>query len=136
NPAYLERRAASIRDDRATPSSRIRPGTGSASEGVNTMRLSIADARGAVVALTTTLNSSYGAAIVAPGTGVLLNNEMDDFALSGGVPNQFGLVGGRANAVAGGKARLSSMCPTIVEDPAAPGRPVLVLGSPGGPRII
>ena len=136
DPAYLEGRAASIRDDRATPSSRIRPGTVPVAEGVNTMHLSIADARGAVVALTTTLNSSYGAAIVAPGTGVLLNNEMDDFAVSAGVPNQFGLVGGRANAVAGGKRPLSSMCPTIVEDKGARGRPILVLGSPGGPRII
>jgi gamma-glutamyltranspeptidase/glutathione hydrolase len=136
DPAYLVRRGASIRDDRATPSSRIRPGAVAPTEGVNTMHLSIADARGSVVAWTTTLNSSYGAAIVAPGTGVLLNNEMDDFALTGGVPNQFGLVGGRANAVAGGKRPLSSMCPTIVEDPAAPGRPILVLGSPGGPRII
>jgi gamma-glutamyltranspeptidase/glutathione hydrolase len=136
DPVYLQRRAASIRDDRATPSSRIRPGEGSAAEGTNTMQLSIADARGGVVALTTTLNSSYGSAMVAPGTGVLLNNEIDDFALSGGVPNQFGLVGGRANAVAGGKRPLSSMCPTIVEDGKSGGRPILVLGSPGGPRII
>jgi gamma-glutamyltranspeptidase/glutathione hydrolase len=133
---YLRARADSIRDDRATPSTAIRAGSPPAREGTSTLHLSIADAAGGAVALTTTLNSWYGAAIVAPGTGVLLNNEIDDFALSPGLPNQFGLVGGEANAVAGGKRPLSSMCPTIVEaDPKGP-RPLLVLGSPGGPTII
>jgi gamma-glutamyltranspeptidase/glutathione hydrolase len=103
---------------------------------VNTLHFSVADDRGGAVALTTTPNSWYGAALVAPGTGVLLNNEIDDFSLGKGIPNQFGLVGGDANAVAGGKRPLSSMCPTIVEN-APPGpRPLLILGSPGGPTII
>lgn len=136
DPAYLAARAATIRDDRATPSSEVGPGSPRASEGTNTLHLSVADARGGAVALTTTLNSWFGAALVASGTGVLLNNELDDFSLDTGVPNQFGLVGGAANAPAGGKRPLSSMCPTIVEDVPPGPRPRLVLGSPGGPRII
>jgi gamma-glutamyltranspeptidase/glutathione hydrolase len=134
--SYLAKRAATIRSDHATLSSAIRPGAFEGSHGGNTLHLSVADARGGVVALTTTLNSWYGAALVAPGTGVLLNDEIDDFVLSQGLPNQFGLVGGDANALAGGKRPLSSMCPTIVEDPASHGRPLLVLGAPGGPTII
>jgi gamma-glutamyltranspeptidase/glutathione hydrolase len=134
--AYLAARAATIRDDRTTPSNTIHPGKPPGTEGANTLHFSVADARGGAVALTTTLNSWYGAALVAPGTGVLLNNEIDDFALAKGVANQFGLVGGDANAVAGGKRPLSSMCPTILES-AAPGpRPLLILGAPGGPTII
>src|SRR5207302_902735 len=88
---------------------------------------------GNVVALTYTLNGSFGSAVVAPGTGFLLNNEMDDFAVKPGAPNLYGLVQGEANAIAPGKRPLSSMSPTIVEQD---GRPVLVLGSPGGSRII
>jgi gamma-glutamyltranspeptidase/glutathione hydrolase len=136
DPAYLASRAATIRDNRATPSSTILPGALPASEGMNTLHLSIADERGGAVALSTTLNSWYGAALVAPGTGVLLNNEIDDFSLGKGVANQFGLVGGDANAVAGGKRPLSSMCPTIVESRARGARPFLILGAPGGPTII
>jgi len=136
DPAYLAARAATIRDDRATPSSTVPPGSLPAREGTNTLHFSIADDRGGAIALTTTLNSWYGAALVAPGTGMLLNNEIDDFSLAKGVANQFGLVGGDANAVAGGKRPLSSMCPTIVENPAHPARPSLVLGAPGGPTII
>ncbi len=136
DPAYLAARAATIRDDQATPSSTIRPGTLPGSEGMNTLHLSVADDRGGAVALTTTLNSWYGAALVAPGTGVLLNNEIDDFSLAKGIANQFGLLGGNANAVAGGKRPLSSMSPTILES-APPGpRPLLILGTPGGPTII
>ena len=137
DPAYLAARSATIRDDRATPSTEIRPGTLPAHEGTNTLHFSIADARGGAIAFTTTLNSWYGAALVAPGTGVILNNEIDDFALGKGVANQFGLLGGDRNAVSGGKRPLSSMCPTIVESDAPSGkRPLLVLGSPGGPTII
>jgi gamma-glutamyltranspeptidase / glutathione hydrolase len=136
DPAYLASRGATIRDDQATPSSTIRPGTLPAHEGMNTLHFSVADDRGGAVALTTTLNSWYGAALVAPGTGVLLNNEIDDFALGTGIANQYGLVGGSANAVAGGKRPLSSMCPTIVENTPQGRRPFLVLGSPGGPTII
>jgi gamma-glutamyltranspeptidase/glutathione hydrolase len=136
DPAYLAARAATIRDDRATPSSTIRPGPPPAREGANTLHFSVADDRGGAVALSTTLNSWYGAALVAPGTGVLLNNEIDDFALGKGIANQFGLVGGDANAVAGGKRPLSSMCPTIVESETPRPRPLLILGAPGGPTII
>ena len=91
------------------------------------------DGEGNAVAVTYTLNGNFGAAVVAPGTGFLLNNEMDDFAVKPGAPNLFGLVQGEANAIAPGKRPLSSMTPTIVEKD---GKPVLVLGSPGGPRII
>jgi len=133
---HLDARGATIRDDRATPSARVQPSPRPAREGSNTLHLSVADARGGAVALTTTLNSWYGAALVATGTGVLLNNEIDDFALAGGVPNQYGLVGQDANAIAGGKRPLSSMCPTIVESTPAGARPLMILGARGGPRII
>ncbi len=96
----------------------------------------MADGAGGVVALTTTLNSSYGSGIVARGTGILLNNEIDDFAVAPGVPNQYGLLGGEANAVKGGKRPLSSMTPTIVTTLSDHSRPVMVLGSPGGSTII
>ena len=135
DPAYLAARSATIRDRRATPSSKIGPGTPSPAGEGHTLHLSVADARGGTVALTTTLNSWYGAAIVAAGTGVLLNNEIDDFSLATGIPNQYGLLGENANAVAGGKRPLSSMCPTIVEHPSG-GRPELVLGARGGATII
>jgi gamma-glutamyltranspeptidase/glutathione hydrolase len=136
DPAYLAARAATIRDDRATPSSKVPPGSLATGAGGNTLHLSIADDRGGAVALTTTLNSWYGAALVAPGTGVLLNNQIDDFSLAKGVANQWKLVGGDANAIAGGKRPLSSMCPTIVESQPPGARPLLVLGARGGPRII
>ena len=129
-------RAATIRDDRATPSARVKPAALPGHEGMNTLHLSIGDARGGAVALTTTINSWYGAAIVAPGTGVLLNNEIDDFALGGGVVNQYGLAGSDANAVAGGKRPLSSMSPTFVEAKTPGARPLMILGARGGPRII
>jgi gamma-glutamyltranspeptidase / glutathione hydrolase len=134
--AYLASRSATIRDDRATPSTEVLPGAPAGSRGTQTLHLSTADARGGAVALTTTLNSWFGAAIVASGTGVILNNEIDDFSLASGVANQYGLVGESANAVAGGKRPLSSMSPTIVEQLVPGARPLLVLGSPGGPRII
>ena len=136
DPGYIRKRGAGIRDDRATPSRDIRAGNPGHGERGNTLHFSIADARGGAVAFSTTLNSWYGAAMVAPGTGVLLNNEIDDFAMAGGAANQFGLVGGDANAVAGGKRPLSSMCPTIVESSPPGPRPLMVLGSPGGPTII
>jgi gamma-glutamyltranspeptidase/glutathione hydrolase len=136
DPAYLAARGATIRDGKATRSSAIPPGSLPTREGSNTLHFSIADDRGGAVALSTTLNSWYGAALVAPGTGVLLNNEIDDFSLGKGIANQFGLVGGEVNAVAGGKRPLSSMCPTIVESPGPSARPVLILGAPGGPTII
>lgn len=91
------------------------------------------DRDGNAVAVTYTLNFGYGSGIVAAGTGILLNNEMDDFAAKPGTPNAYGLIGGDANAVGPGKRPLSSMSPTIV---LKDGQPVLVTGSPGGSRII
>jgi gamma-glutamyltranspeptidase/glutathione hydrolase len=95
--------------------------------------VSIVDGNGDVVSLTTTLNDEFGSGWMAPGTGFLMNDEMDDFSAKPGAPNMYGLVGGDANAIAPGKRPLSSMCPTIV---LRAGRPWLVLGSKGGPRII
>ncbi len=86
--------------------------------------------------MTTTLNGAFGVGLVASGTGVLLNNEIDDFAVAPGIPNQYGLVGNEANAIEGGKRPLSSMTPTIVELPGGGDRPALVIGSPGGSKII
>jgi gamma-glutamyltranspeptidase/glutathione hydrolase len=97
-----------------------------------TAHLSIVDADGSAVAMTTTINTSFGAGIMVPGTGIILNNEMDDFALPG-VPNVYGLTGGSANAIAPGKRPQSSMSPTIVLHGE---RPELVVGGSGGPLII
>lgn len=136
DPDYIAARAAEIRADRATPSATLLPGVPPRDRGSDTLHFSVADASGRVVALTTTLNTRFGTGIVASGTGILLNNEMDDFALAPGVPNTYGLLGGDANAVAPRKRPLSSMTPTIVEPPGGGPRPALVLGSPGGSRII
>jgi gamma-glutamyltranspeptidase/glutathione hydrolase len=103
-------------------------------EGDHTTHVSIVDARGNAVATTTTLNTWYGSKWVAEGTGVLLNNEMDDFTVKPGVPNHFGLVQGMANAIAPGKRMLSAMTPTIVLAPDGALR--LVVGAPGGATII
>lgn len=111
----------------------LRPVPNRLREGNHTTHLSIVDAQGNIVALTTTLNDEFGSAYVVPGTGFLLNDEMDDFTSKPGVPNMYGLVGSETNGIAPGKRPLSSMCPTIV---LRGGHPWLVLGSPGGPRII
>lgn len=100
----------------------------------HTTHFCVADAEGNWVACTATINTSFGSKIVVPGTGVFLNNEMDDFAAQPGVPNFFGLLGSEANAVAPGKRPLSSMSPTIVLDPQ--GQPVFSVGAAGGPMII
>ncbi|MCF6114207.1 gamma-glutamyltransferase [Mesorhizobium muleiense] len=102
-------------------------------ESQETTHYSIVDDDGNAVAVTYTLNGSFGAAVVADGTGILLNNEMDDFTQKPGVPNLYGLVQGEANAIAPRKTPLSSMSPTIV---AKDGKPFMVIGSPGGSRII
>jgi gamma-glutamyltranspeptidase/glutathione hydrolase len=104
-----------------------------AREGDNTTHFSVVDRFGNAVSNTTTLNFSYGVGLVAEGTGVLLNNELDDFAAKPRVPNAYGLIGGDANAPGAGKRPLSSMTPTIV---LKNGRPFLITGSPGGSRII
>lgn len=100
----------------------------------HTTHFAAADAEGNWASITATVNTAFGSKVVVPDTGVLLNNEMDDFAVAPGVPNHFGLVGGEANAVAPGKRPLSSMSPTIVLD--AEGEPVLSIGAAGGPTII
>jgi gamma-glutamyltranspeptidase/glutathione hydrolase len=102
-------------------------------EGTNTTHFSIVDARGNAVSVTYTLNTMYGAKVIAGDTGIVMNDEMDDFTAKPGVPNTFGLIQGEANAIAPGKTPLSSMTPTIV---TRRGRTVMVIGSPGGPRII
>jgi gamma-glutamyltranspeptidase/glutathione hydrolase len=132
-----KRYAQTVRDridrDRAQPSRDIGFGTPGAHEGDNTTHYSVVDRHGNAVANTYTLNLSYGVGLVAEGTGVLLNNELDDFALAPGVPNAFGLVGFDANAPGPNKRPLSSMTPTIV---LKDGKPYLVTGSPGGSRIV
>jgi gamma-glutamyltranspeptidase/glutathione hydrolase len=110
----------------------IKPGV-APHEGSNTTHYSIVDKHGNAVAVTYTLNDWFGAKVTAANTGVLLNNEMDDFTVKIGVPNMYGLVQGEANAIAPGKRPLSSMSPTIV---SRDGKPVMVVGTPGGSRII
>jgi len=122
-----------INAQRARPARDIRPGIAVPSEGANTTHFSVVDQAGNVVANTYTLNFNYGLGLVAAGTGILLNNELDDFAAKPGAPNAFGLVGGAANAPGPGKRPLSSMTPTMVFKDT---KPVLVTGSPGGSRII
>ena len=123
-PRSIRPRPASSKD--------IKPGV-PPHEGSNTTHYSIVDRFGNAVAVTYTLNEWFGAKVTVPSTGVLLNNEMDDFTAKPGVPNVYGLVQGQANAIAPGKRPLSSMSPTIV---SKDGKPVLVLGTPGGSRII
>lgn len=101
--------------------------------GKHTTHIAAADAEGNWAAITATINTSFGSKVVIPGTGVVLNNEMDDFSAQPGVPNVFGLIGADANAVAPGKRPLSSMSPTIV---LRDGRPILTVGAAGGPKII
>jgi gamma-glutamyltranspeptidase/glutathione hydrolase len=131
---YADALRKTIDPERATPALSILPGEPAAFENGNTTHYSVVDRHGNAVSNTYTLNLSYGVGLVADGTGVLLNNELDDFAANPGAPNAFGLIGlDQANAPAGGKRPLSSMTPTIV---LKDGRPVLVTGSPGGSRII
>ena len=131
--AYGADLRAGIDLGRATPSQAVQPGTPKP-EGANTTHLSVMDRDGGAVSMTTTLNFGFGSGIVAAGTGIFLNNEMDDFSAKPGVPNAYGLIGGEANAVAPGKRPLSSMTPTLMLDEA--GRAVAAIGSPDGSRII
>ena len=130
-------RALAAKIDRAKATTVAGHGTpGDADERVfekHTTHIAAADAEGNWVAITQTINTTYGSKVIVPGTGVALNNEMDDFAIAPGTPNAFGLVGAEANAVAPGKRPLSSMSPTIV---LQDGQPVLTLGAAGGPTII
>ncbi|QQN64470.1 gamma-glutamyltransferase [Bradyrhizobium diazoefficiens] len=130
---YAAKLRASISTDRATPSKEIVAAPPAPREGSNTTHFSVVDAAGNAVSNTYTLNFSYGVGLVADGTGVLLNNELDDFTAAVGASNAYGLVGYEANLPGPGKRPLSSMSPTIV---LRGGKPVLVTGSPGGSRII
>ncbi len=129
---YAAGLAASIHSARATPSDAL-PGIGAgAAQGPQTTHFSVIDAEGNRVAATLTLNFSFGSGRMIAGTGLFLNNEMDDFSMKPGVPNGYGLVGAGANAIAPGKRMLSSMAPSFVETPER----VMVVGSPGGSFII
>lgn len=123
----------SISPNIATPSTTLKPGKLASYESNETTHFSIVDKHGNAVSNTYTINFSYGSGMVADGTGVLMNNEMDDFSAKPGVPNAYGLIGGEANAVQPGKRPLSSMSPTLV---LKDGKVFLVTGSPGGARII
>ena len=131
--AYANERVKTIDDNKARLSSTIKPGKPQPYESDQTTHFSVMDKAGNAVAVTYTLNLNFGSGIVVEGTGILLNNEMDDFSVKPGVPNAFGLVGGAANAIEAKKRPLSSMTPTIV---MKNNKPWLVTGSPGGARII
>jgi gamma-glutamyltranspeptidase/glutathione hydrolase len=132
-PAYNAWRMSSFSWDKATPSATIQPGKFAGYESDQTTHYSIVDRDGNAVAITTTLNGGFGSKIFVKGAGFLLNNEMDDFSSKPGVPNMFGLVGGKANSIQPGKRMLSSMTPTILEKD---GKLFMVVGTPGGSTII
>lgn len=129
---YAAKLRAAIEPQKAGDSQKIKPGV-APHEGSNTTHYSIVDRWGNAVSVTYTLNDWFGAGVMASKTGVILNDEMDDFTAKVGVPNMYGLVQGEANAIAPGKAPLSSMSPTIV---TKDGKTVMVVGTPGGSRII
>jgi gamma-glutamyltranspeptidase/glutathione hydrolase len=139
DPAYLARRRSTIDPEHATPSDLVHPGLPktlnagvSWKESPQTTHYNVVDAKGNAVAVTYTLNNSFGNGITAPGLGFLLNDEMDDFAAKPGSPNMFGLLGSDANAIAPGKRPLSSMTPTII---TRNGQFFMAVGAPGGSRI-
>lgn len=131
---YIESRRNSINLTKASTSEEIRPGQIAGKEPMETTHFTVVDAKGNIVSNTYTINDLYGSAVTAKGTGVLLNDEMDDFAARPGKPNLFGLVQGEKNKVEGGKRPLSSMTPTIVM--RKDGSPWFAVGARGGPRII
>ena len=122
-----------IKLNQITSSDTINPGSELKHESMDTTHFSVADKNGNIVSNTYTLNSGYGSGVIINGTGILMNNEMDDFVSAPGAPNQFGLIGGEANKIEPFKRPLSSMSPTIVLEN---GKPVFATGSPGGSRII
>lgn len=130
--AYLRERLADVDLAHATPSDQVKAGLPQGKESIQTTHFSVVDDAGNAVSQTYTLNTSFGAKVVVPGTGVLLNNEMDDFAVKPGTPNTYGLVQGEQNKIVAGKRMLSSMTPTIlVKD----GELRAVVGTPGGSTI-
>jgi len=131
--SYAKQLVKNIDPQKMTPSKKVSAGRPQTYESDQTTHFSVMDAHGNVVSCTYTLNLNFGSGIVAQGTGVLLNNEMDDFSAKPGAPNAFGLLGGSANAIEPGKRPLSSMTPVIV---MRDGQPWLATGTPGGARII
>jgi len=131
DPAYAAGLRTSIRVDRATPSNTLADAPEAAVAGTNTTHFSVLDQDGNRVAGTITLNAGFGTGLLVPGTGLLLNNQMDDFSIKPGVPNIYGLIGASANAIEPGKRMLSSVTPTFVEGP----RGFMIVGSPGGSLI-
>jgi gamma-glutamyltranspeptidase/glutathione hydrolase len=131
--SYLAKRMESFTFNQATKSSDISPGSIVWEESEETTHYSILDSMGNAVAVTTTLNGSYGSKVFVETGGYFLNNEMDDFSSKPGVPNMFGLIGGKANAIAPEKRMLSAMTPTIVEKN---GKLSMIVGTPGGSTII
>ena len=131
---YASDLAGGIEKNKATLSHTLGGKRGDWNESGSTAHISIVDAAGDAVTSTQTVNYLFGSGMIVPGTGIVLNDEMDDFVLAPGIPNKYGLVGGEANAIAPHKRPLSSMSPTLVFHPK--GELVAVLGAPGGPRII
>jgi gamma-glutamyltranspeptidase/glutathione hydrolase len=131
--AYQKQRMANFTWDKATPSSEISAGNIPGREHDQTTHFSVVDKHGNAVAITTTLNNSYGSFVFVKGGGFLLNDEMDDFSVKAGTPNMYGLVGGKANAIAPNKRMLSAMTPTII---TKHGKLFMVVGTPGGSTII
>jgi gamma-glutamyltranspeptidase/glutathione hydrolase len=129
---YLKERMADFVPGKAGNSELVKPGDIPAAESEETTHLSVIDKDGNAVAVTTTLNNSYGSKTVVGGAGFILNDEMDDFSVKPGVPNMYGAIGGEANAIMPGKRMLSSMTPTLV---LKDGMPYLVVGTPGGTTI-
>jgi len=132
NAERLQGIRKTVRRDRATPSSELGSASESIGAGTDTTHFSVVDSEGNMVSATLSINYAFGSGYVSPSTGILLNDEMDDFATRPGKPNAYGLVQGSANAVAPGKRMLSSMSPTFVIGP----RRTFIVGTPGGSRII
>jgi gamma-glutamyltranspeptidase / glutathione hydrolase len=130
---YVNQRMSNFNPGKATPSIEVKEGVLARAESEQTTHLSIVDAMGNAVAVTTTLNDGYGSRVVISGSGFILNNEMDDFSSKPGIPNMYGAVGGEANKIEPGKRMLSSMTPTIIEKS---GKLFMVVGTPGGTTII
>ena len=133
DPNYNHQLFSDISFEKATPSTLISAGELLPSESQETTHLSVVDSNGNAVAITTTLNSSFGNKLMVKGAGFFLNNQMDDFSSKPGLPNQFGLIGGERNSIAHYKRMLSSMTPTIV---TYKGKLKMVVGTPGGSTII
>jgi len=131
--AYNQERMSTIDFNKATPSAAIKARSIPGYESEQTTHFNIVDKDGNAVAITTTINGSYGSCVWVDGAGFLLNNEMDDFSVKPGSPNMYGLLGGKANAIEGGKRMLSAMSPTIIEQN---GQLKMVVGTPGGSTII